>query len=116
MPISIQQLESLAEIDTVIIHSLTPMLYQGTALIDGQELLVTDSQGKALKSFNLMEIQVMLARLPLNHLWLRHQSAYDEMIGQTVRETSNQLQVRLSLPNQQGSVENHTSIRQDKTH
>ncbi len=97
MPISVQQLEALPEIDTVIIHSLNPMLYQATAVIDGRELLVTDRQGKALKSFNLMEMQTLLEGLPLKHLWLRHQSAYDEMIGQAVRSSSNQLQVKLSL-------------------
>ncbi len=78
----------------------------GGALAAPGDVLPTDSA----------EIQAMLESLPIKHLWLRHQSAYDEMVGQVVRTSSNHLQVKLSRPNKPGELESPTSIKQNKIH
>tara|TARA_B100000446_G_scaffold52004_4_gene48109 strand:+ start:142 stop:492 length:351 start_codon:yes stop_codon:yes gene_type:complete len=98
MPISIRQLRELEDIDTITIHSLDPVLYQATVTLDGQEILISNNQGQPLRSFNLLEMQALFEDLPLKHLWLRHQSAYDEMVGQPVRTGSNDLKLALEKP------------------
>ncbi|MCY0966871.1 DUF6482 family protein [Parathalassolituus penaei] len=94
MLISLRELQRQPLIDTLVVHSLDLMLYQVSVVLDGRELYVTDNQGKLLRSHNLVSIQALFEGWPVAEMRLRQSSAYDEMIGQPLRET-NQLDVPL---------------------
>lgn len=95
MTISLKTLKQQPEIKKVIIHSLDCSLYQVSVLIEGQELYVTDQQGKLLRSNNKLSLQALFEGLPYRTMVLRQQSAYDEMVGQPLREADNFLEVPL---------------------
>jgi hypothetical protein len=94
MTISLHELQKLPRIETLVIHSLDLMLYQVSVELEGVEHYVTDNQGKLLRSHNLLSIQALFEGWPIDSMRLRQQSAYDEMIGQPIRD-SNQLEVPL---------------------
>ena len=79
------------------VHSLQHALYQVTMIIDGEECLLTENDGKIFRRHSLSAVREALQVLPLASLTLIQQSAYDEMIGQPVREGDNALQVPLAL-------------------
>ena len=95
MVITLEQLKQHVQIDKIVIHSIDGMLYQAYADIEGEEFLVVDEHGKALRHNNKISLQEEFEFLVCQKMTLRHQSAYDEMIGQPVREDSNQLEVSL---------------------
>ena len=64
---------------------------------DGQEHLLVEKDGSTFRRHSLQQVREALQTLPVASLRLRHQSAYDEMIGQPAREGSNALEVTLSL-------------------
>lgn len=103
MTIRMSEVRKLAHIPKVIVHSLDLCLYQVSVEIDGQEHIVTDSQGKMLRAHSTLEMQTLFEELPVGKLVLRHQSAYDEMINQPVRQGSNMLEVPLGR-NRLGAV------------
>ncbi len=80
----------------VIIHSLDQALYQVTVIVDGATRLLVDENGRAIRHRNLQGVREMLQALPVTTITLRHESAYDEMIGQPARQQSNALEVNLS--------------------
>ena len=84
MTISLKQLQQLPRIEKLTIHSLDLMLYQVSVELNGSELYVTDNQGRLLRSHNLLSIQALFEGWPIERITLRHESAYDEMIGQPV--------------------------------
>lgn len=94
MTISLKQLQQFPRIEKLTIHSLDLMLYQVSVELDGQEIYVTDNHGKLLRSHNLLSIQALFEGWPIEHLLLRHESAYDEMIGQPAGQ-GNRLEVPL---------------------
>jgi len=79
------------------IHSLEQALYQVTVIVDGQECLLTEDDGKTFRRHSLSAVHKALQVLPLKCLTLKQQSAYDEMIGQPAREGDNALEVPLAL-------------------
>lgn len=95
MVITLDELKQQPCIDKIVIHSIDGMLYQAYADIEGEEFLVVNEQGKPLRHNNKISLQEEFESLPCQKMTLRHQSAYDEMIGQPVREESNQLEVSL---------------------
>ncbi len=92
----LKQLQTLPVIDKIIVHSLTCSHYQVSAVINGEETFITDKQGNILCHQNIAGLQALFERLPVKQMVLRHQSAYDEMIGQPVRQQDNTLEVPLS--------------------
>ena len=98
MKISVEDFAALPGKAPVIIHSLDQALYQVTVLVDGVELLLVGTGGKPLRSHSLEQLREVLSRFPVASLVLRQQSAYDEMIGQPLREGANTLEIELSLP------------------
>ena len=96
MKISLQQLQASASVDRVVIHSIDCSLYIARATVDGVEKVVTDSSGATLKTRNLLDMKQHLADIAVGELLLEQRSAYDEMVGQPVRETDNTLRVSLS--------------------
>ncbi len=95
MVITLDELKQQPCIDKIVIHSIDGMLYQAYADIEGEEFLVVNEQGKPLRHNNKISLQEEFESLPCQKMTLRHQSAYDEMIGQPEREGSNQLEVSL---------------------
>lgn len=98
MPITLEALKRRATVAKVIVHSLDPCLYQCTALVDGQEVLVVDDQAKPLRAFNVLDAQAYFDGITVELMVLRQQSAYDEMVGQPLRDGSNTLEVPLGRP------------------
>lgn len=72
-------------------------MYQVTLVIEGREHLLVEQDGRPFRRHSLQRVREALQGLPVGSLSLRHQSAYDEMIGQPLREGSNALEVPLSL-------------------
>ena len=97
MKITFQGFSQLPEPVPVVIHSLEQALYQVTVVIAGEEHLLMENNGKTFRRYNLQQVREALQPMPVASLTLRHQSAYDEMIGQPYREASNALEVSLSL-------------------
>lgn len=95
MTISLKSLQQQSGIEKVIIHSLDCALYQVSVVIEGQELYLTDEQGKLLRSHNKMSLQTLFNGLPFRKMVLRQQSAYDEMVGQPLRQEDNFMEVPL---------------------
>lgn len=81
----------------MVVHSLEQALYQVTVSIDGKDYLLTENNGRPFRRHSLSEVREALQILPVERLSLRHSSAYDEMIGQPLREQENTLEVPLSL-------------------
>ena len=58
--------------------------------------MLVDKKGVTIRSRNLQSMREMLKVLPVRSITLRQESAYDEMVGQPVRESSNALEVNIS--------------------
>lgn len=97
MTIRYSSLKVLPRIDKACIHSLDMSLYQLSVVIDGAELYVTDDDDRMLRSLNLCQMQALLEDLPVRETVLRQESAYDEMVGQPVRECSNAMEIPLRV-------------------
>lgn len=91
---TLSHLRALTCIEQVIVHSLEHMIYQVTVTLDDQERLLYTDQGKPYKGQSLEEVRELFEDVQVNNAYLRHDSAYDEMIGQPQRE-NNRLQVLL---------------------
>ncbi|MGD9661763.1 MAG: DUF6482 family protein [Porticoccaceae bacterium] len=96
MKILFHNLVSLQPLNKVVIVSLDPSFYQLLVAVDDVEYLVWEAEGKVLTTRNLTLMREKLADLSIGELVLRQESAYDEMVGQPVRSTSNALEVRLN--------------------
>ena len=97
MKISLDALSRLDRQVPAVIHSLEQALYQVTVTISGDSYLLTENSGTILRRHSLQRVRELLRDMPLASVTLRHQSAYDEMIGQPVRTEDNTLEVPLSL-------------------
>jgi hypothetical protein len=80
----------------VVIHSLDQALYQATVVLEEGERLLLGSDLRPLRFHSLQAMREALAPLRVGKLTLRQQSAYDEMIGQPLREGSNVMEVPLA--------------------
>ena len=69
-------------IDKLVIKSLELALYQAAVVIGGEEHLVWETPNRVLRTRNLVEMREKFQKLKIQHTVLRHESAYDEMIGQ----------------------------------
>lgn len=97
MKISLAEFAALDHPLPVIIWSLEQALYQVTVDMNGEEKLLTENDGSTFRRNGLSAVRRDIAHLPLASLVLRHQSAYDEMVGQPAREGSNRMDLPLSL-------------------
>lgn len=95
MKLSLAELKRQPVIAKIIIRSLDLCLYQALVEIDGQECLITDNQGRALKANSMLALQAVFDDMPVECMVMRHESAYDEMINQPLRTHSNRLEVPL---------------------
>ena len=95
MAISISQLKRMDTIEKVVIHSVDLSLYLVSILVDQKEHYITDAKGRLLRSHNILELQALFERLPVESMVLRQQSAYDEMVGQPLKTAANTMEVPL---------------------
>ena len=94
MKLSISKLGT-PDISSVVIESVDLSLYIAHARIGDNEHVITDSQGKVLKTRNLLEMQRMLRKAVTCEFFLRQRSAYDEMVGHVNRATDNCMELSL---------------------
>ena len=97
MKLTFADFARLREPARVVIRSLEQALYQVTVEFEGKSHLLTENSGKVFRCHSLQRAREALQTLPVASLTLRHESAYDEMVGQPVREQDNALEVPLSL-------------------
>lgn len=82
-------------IQKLIIVSLEQALYQAIVIINDEEYLVWESDNKPLQSRNLKTIREYFSLLVVPEVILRHESCYDEMVGQVDKTYSNRMEVPL---------------------
>jgi hypothetical protein len=82
-------------IDRLLIESVDLSLYIAHAEVDGQRFLISNTDGKTLKTRNLLEMKGHLATLQAPERVLIQRSSYDEMVGQNFAPADNQLEVVL---------------------
>lgn len=82
-------------IEKLIINSLEQALYQAIVVIDGQEHVVWQSEQKTLITRNLTKMREYFEKMKISDVVLRHESAYDEMVGQPAKHGNNRLEVPL---------------------
>ncbi|MCG8671426.1 MAG: DUF6482 family protein [Pseudomonadales bacterium] len=97
MKIALSQLMTMQPLQKVVIHSLDCALYQVSIVQDLCEFFVTDDKGKMLRTHSISDMQRFFLGLEVESMALRQQSAYDEMIGQPIKEDSNALEVPLAV-------------------
>lgn len=94
----LNQLNNVA-LAKVIIDSFDGSIYQACAVtVGGREQPLWFSEQQRLRSNSLSEIRELLGPLHIGALYLRQNSAYDEMIGQPLRSEPNTLLLELSQP------------------
>jgi hypothetical protein len=77
----LSKLEQYFYVDKLIYHSLDLALYNISAVIDGQEYMITNERGERLKSHNFVALQKQLKNVKAKKQVMRQLSAYDEMVG-----------------------------------
>lgn len=95
MKVLLNELHRYKLIEKAIIHSIDVALYQASLVIDGEEKYLADHEGKLLRYRNKLDFQALFKNLPIAAVVLRQQSAYDEMVGQPLRDGDNILEVPL---------------------
>ena len=96
MKITLPQLQNSVGLTRVIVHSLDFSIYIAYAEFGEETFQVADAEGKPLRTRNLTEMKQQLAGVAAPGLYLRHESAYDEMVGQPGRAGANALEIPLS--------------------
>ena len=96
MSISLSELFNVGGAVKGVVHSIEGSIYRLSVVIDGREERVLDSDGKAFRRRSIEEVREALQGTCVEKLVLRQQSAYDEMIGQSVRLEANTLEVQLA--------------------
>ncbi len=96
--ISIQELQaSRAEISLLRLLSVELGLYLVEVEVDDQTLRVTDDQGQALVFRSQLAAKQPFKKLSVKKAVLRHESAYDEMVGLPAGG-ENVMEVTIALP------------------
>ena len=80
--IRLENLRRQPRIDCVVIVSITPSLYTLRAIISQTEYLVLE-QGATVRRPSAEAVKQLLLGCPVGEYRLQHDSAYDEMIGQS---------------------------------
>ncbi|MBQ4812768.1 hypothetical protein J8M20_15525 [Pseudoalteromonas luteoviolacea] len=93
MKITLAALYDIQPVTKFVANSLDVALYQLIACVGEAEYIVVDKEGDAIRARNPLALQKLVRHIAYHQMTIRHQSAYDEMIGQPVRKSSNQLEV-----------------------
>ena len=96
MKLTVKQLKRQAsQVERVIIESVDLSLYIARAVLNGEERVIADNSGKLLKTHNLLAMKRAIKELVDCELFLRQQSAYDEMVGHNYQSRENTLEISL---------------------
>ena len=79
----------------IIIASYEGSIYQAFVQHGDSETLIWQDDNTPLKTRSIIDMQDQLESLPIEQMFLRHESPYDEMIGQPNRSEANTLLVPL---------------------
>ena len=93
--ILIHALTQRGPIEKAIIESVDLALYRLLVVIDDKEVLVLEKENKPLVRHNQNSIRELLTPFTIKLLVLRHQSAFDEMVGQPPKAGSNRMEIPL---------------------
>ena len=96
MKVALEELFNADRSARGVVHSIEGSIYQLSVIIAGREMRVVESDGKAFKRRSIQEVREVLRTSCVERLVLRQESAYDEMIGQDVRQQNNALEVQLA--------------------
>ena len=91
------RIKSLPLIEKVIVHSIEGGLYLVSIVIDGDEQYVANAAGEPIKHHNKLDILRLFDPKKVKEAVLRHESAYDEMVGSTYDKTDNAMEVPISF-------------------
>ncbi|MBJ7539660.1 DUF6482 family protein [Marinomonas transparens] len=91
----LKELKKIQHFDKVRVHSLESNLYQLSVVVDGQEDYVMGDNGRFLTRHNKLDLQSLFKEKQVDAMVLCHQSAYDEMVGQSPSVGANTLEVPL---------------------
>lgn len=95
MRIALTELQHAGPVDKAIINSTERCLYYLSVEIGGEEYRVVDAQKRALTARNKLDLQQIAEAVKARRIVLRHESAYDEMVGQPPGKRGNRLEVPL---------------------
>lgn len=93
----LKELDVNTPIEKLIAHSLDVALYQVSVQVQGVEYRVKKNSDAFISFRNPIDIQRAFRQFKCQSMVIRHQSAYDEMVGQPVRSQSNALEVPFGL-------------------
>ena len=88
-----------------VVHSIEGSIYLLSVIISGKEMRVVDRDGKVFRRRSIQEVREALQGTCVASLVLTQQSAYDEMIGQSVRQQENTLEVQLAPATDSDGIE-----------
>lgn len=77
----LSKLEKYFEVEKIVFNSLELALYNVSAVVEGQEYIITDDKGERLKHHNLVHLQKLVRKVKAKKQVVRQTSAYDEMVG-----------------------------------
>ncbi len=97
MKISLGELFTVGGAAKGVVHSIEGAIYRLSVVIQGREMQVLDRDGKAFRRRSIEEVREALQGTCVERLVLSQESAYDEMIGQSVRVEDNTLEVQLAV-------------------
>jgi hypothetical protein len=99
--ISLEELQTLDGPVDGIVYSIEGSIYRVHVLLEGRELRLLDRDGRSFQRRSTNHVREGLRDCAIGKLTLRQSSAYDEMIGQGVREDANTLAVPLGVDPEQ---------------
>ena len=85
--ISLDQLTGVADRGTLVLESMQNALYQAYFELDGETFVITDN-GAPVRAFSVGKMYERLGGFRFHKALLRQNSAYDEMIGQPMRDSN----------------------------
>lgn len=94
MKVSLHDLND-ESVTRVVIESVDLSLYIAHATVGEVERVITDRQGRVLKTRNLLEMQRALRKKLACDFFLRQRSAYDEMVGHKHQAADNCMELPL---------------------
>ena len=95
MKISLHDIKQHADIDYLIIESVDLSLYIARAQIGDEQHVLAESDGRIIKTHNLLSLQRRLKKVYSGEIRLQQRSAYDEMIGHQHSSSDNTLEISL---------------------
>jgi hypothetical protein len=99
--ISLEQLQALKGPVDAILYSIEGSIYRVNVLLEGREIRLLEADGKTFQRRSANHVREALRDCAIRKLTLRQHSAYDEMIGQSVRVQANTLEVSLGVDPEQ---------------